>query len=179
MRVTLGFRVAALLGLTGCGPSLGSYKVAEVELVEGFPDSVRSSAPNEPLLRIEVASDFDLVAEASNIYSFIVDCAPLGNEHRMIYGPIAAGEPPLSLYDAEPEMPRDSEGLARYWIYLRVAAPAEKPYSNAKEFDPPYDLRSGGDDLCIRIKQAGYFITSSQSREIRISRDKLEDALRP
>lgn len=164
------FLTGLLAGLlTACGPPLGEYEVAELSIVDELPSAIRHTRPPEPYLRIEVTSDFDIVAGANgNIYSFKVGCGYFGDEERMIFGPVTAGDPSVDSYDAEPAMPRDANGKAHYLLFIPVIAEARLAFSNSDEILPAHDLRTEDGDLCLAIKQRGYFITDSTSETIRI-----------
>ena len=165
------------IGLSGCGPSLGNYEVMEIAVVEKLPETLRLDRGPEPFLKLSIRSNFDLVADAMNVYAFKTSCSWPYAEDRMIHGPLAAAAPPIDLYDAEPAMKRDAQGKASYVLYLPVAAPAQKPIPNLDDVDPAYDLSVGESDLCLKIIQTGYFITESRSEIIRVSRSDLSQAL--
>lgn len=176
MRNTL-LAISALT-LPACGPSLGEYEVVDLSVVGDLPDAIRSSREAEPYLRIELRSQFDLVADTNgNIYPFKVSCSTPGDDRRMVFGPLTGGEPSLDLLDAEPAMDRDANGMAHYVIFVRVTAPAELPYANSDVFEPAHDLANMTEDLCLEISQAGYFLTPSRSRMIRISPEEIAAAL--
>ena len=144
-------------------------------MVDTYPEP---TAVAGPWLRIELASDFDLVAQTNgNIYVFKHTCGFWDEEERLIDIPFAAGDPPLDLIKVKRAMARDAQGRAKYWIYMRPKAEAELPYANAAEPDVAYDLRSDPRDLCLRISQSGYFLTASHSRRIQISHDQVLQAL--
>ena len=113
------------IGLSGCGPSLGNYEVMEIAVVEKLPETLRLDRGPEPFLKLSIRSNFDLVADAMNVYAFKTSCSWPYAEDRMIHGPLAAADPPIDLYDAEPAMKRDAQGKASYVLYLPVAAPAQ------------------------------------------------------
>jgi hypothetical protein len=149
------------IALASCGPSLGRYEVADVDLVEGLPTAITSKRQTEAFLRIRLQSNFDLVADTNgNIYAFIVHCGYLRDEDAMILGPVVDADPPIDLYDAEPAMPRDAKGGANYQLFVPVITTSR----NGR----PLNLRQREGDLCIAIKQRGYFLTESSSQTIRI-----------
>ncbi|MCB2067165.1 MAG: hypothetical protein KDE15_11075 [Erythrobacter sp.] len=149
VRLTLALTCAAVL--TGCGPSLGEYEVTGMELVEDLPATISHSREPQPYLQVELASDFDLVANTSaDIYAFSSLC-PYGDEaQEFVFGPMVASEPPIELYDAEPAAPRGPDGKARYVVYM------------------PFADLTGSTQICLKITQTGYFITPSESDVIQI-----------
>lgn len=64
-------------------------------------------------------------------------------------------------------MKRDAGGRAAYLVYVPVVEPA-LPASAGREAKPGHDLRSLEGDLCTKIIQAGYSLTESASKKIRI-----------
>lgn len=167
-----------LIALAGCGPSLGSYEVTEIALVDDLPDTYEHSREPEPYLRIELESDFDLVADGNgNIYSRKVDCGYFDTNERGVFGPLAAGDPPLDLYDALPAMKRNAAGRAVYLVFVPVVE-EERPSSIGAETLPGYDLRTREGDLCLKIVQVGYFITESASKKIRIPAENVARVIR-
>lgn len=88
--------VASALALAGCGPSLGSYEVTEIALVDDLPRTYDHARKPESYLRIKLKSDFDLVANGDlNNYPYKVDCGYFDGNKRIIFGPLTAGDPPL------------------------------------------------------------------------------------
>lgn len=174
----------ALAALSGCGPSLGSYEVTDVRLVNAVPDTEDSAMLGRgeeygPFVRVEVRSEFDLIAEGNgNIYADKIGCGIFDDDTHMIFGPLAADDPPVELFDVEHAMRRDQAGFARYYLYLPVSSPTWQSHSTGP-IQPGYDLRVDPDDLCLKIFQAGYFITESRSDTIRVPRETLTEALKP
>lgn len=170
--------LVAALALAGCGPSLGRYDVTGLSVVEDLPDAIGHSRPPQRYLQVDLASDFDLVADGNgNIYPYKVECGLFGGQEAMVFGPLVAGDPPVDLYDAAPAMPRDARGKANYRIFVEVVA---QPYAYFDSSDRYFghDLATSGDDLCLEIRQAGYFLTESASRTIRIPSETVRAAIR-
>lgn len=174
----------ALAALSGCGPPLGSYEVTDVRLVDAVPETedfamLGRGEEYGPFVRVEVRSEFDLIAEGNgNIYADKIGCGIFDDDTHMIFGPMAAGDPPVELFDAEPAMRRDQAGFARYYLYLPVSSAPRQGHSG-EPLQPGYDLRVDPDDLCLKIIQAGYFITESRSDTIRVPREIITEALKP
>lgn len=174
----------ALAALSGCGPSLGSYEVIDIRLVDAVPETedfamLGRGEEYGPFVRVEVRSEFDLIAEGNgNIYADKIGCGFFDDDEHMIFGPMAAGDPPVELFDAETAMRRDQAGFARYYLYLPVSSAPRQGYSGGP-IQPGYDLRTDPDDLCLKIIQAGYFVTESRSDTIRVPRENLAEALNP
>lgn len=174
----------AIVALTGCGPSLGSYEVTDVQQVDIVPETEEFAMPGRgreygPFLQIDLRSDFDLTADAvGDTYAFKIDCAMFGEEDRMIFGPFAAGDPPTELYDSRPSVKRNAQGLARYVLFLPVTTDERQGHSGAA-MQPGYDVVANPGDLCLKIIQTGYFITESRSETIRIPATTVQNAIRP
>ena len=167
----------AALALAGCGPSLGTYEVTGLSVVDDLPEAIDHSRKPQPYLQVDLASDFDLVADGNgNIYPFKVECGLFGGQEAMVFGPLAADDPPLDLYDATPAMPRDARGKANYQLFVEVVA---EPFAHFDTSDRyvGHDLATSEDDLCLEIRQAGYFLTESSSRTIRIPAETVRAAI--
>ena len=176
--LTLAATLAAVAALGGCGPSLGSYEVIAVSMVKGVPQGDEVHFPDTPLLRIDLRSGFDLIAETNgNIYAFKTECGDSGTRGHMIFGPYAAGDPPRDLLDAGQAMARNAEDKAAYVLFMFIEKPADMGHFSGDDIIPPYDLRKDRGDLCIKITQAGYYITESRSDTIRIPARDLAKAL--
>lgn len=174
----------ATVALAGCGPSLGSYEVTDVQQVDVVPETEDFVMPGKsgefgPFLQIDLRSDFDLAADVvGDTYALKIDCGMSGKEDRMIFGPFAAGDPPTELYDSRPSVKRDAQGLARYVVFLPVTTDDRQGHSGAA-MQPGYDVVAVPGDLCLKIIQTGYFITESRSDTIRIPATAVQNAIAP
>ena len=163
-----GLAIAASF-LSGCGPPLGEYEVTDLRVVDGLPDAFGYRGPPQDYIQITLASDFDIVAEGNgNIYAFMGRCPFNADLERMVLGPLAAGEPPADLFGVGEVMPRRPDGRAGYVLYVDLAASERRKISNLPELAFGYDLVADREDLCLQIRQSGYFITASRSQTIRI-----------
>ena len=150
-------------------------------MVDGLPDAFGYRGPPQDYIQITLASDFDIVAEGNgNIYAFMGRCPFNADLQRMVLGPLAAGEPPADLFGVGEVMPRRPDGRAGYVLYVRVgrhsAASERRKISNLPELAFGYDLVADREDLCLQIRQSGYFITASRSQTIRIPYSDMEGA---
>ena len=169
---------ALVCSLSACGPSLDDYTITEVKVVEDLPKSERRLRNNGGYLRIDLASEFDLTADTNgNIYAYASRCPFDDDAEVLAIGPLAGSEPPVDLYDVGEAMPRDDAGLAHYVVYIPVAdlyGSALGSQSTDKSADA---VASEEDDLCLKIRQQGYYLTSSQSGTIRIPVNQWQAAL--
>ena len=74
-------------------------------------------------------------------------------------------------------MARNAEDKAAYVLFMFIEKPADMGHFSGDDIIPPYDLRKDRGDLCIKITQAGYYITESRSDTIRIPARDLAKAL--
>ncbi len=158
-RIALAF--AATVSLAGCGPSLGKYEVIDMDLVEDLPEIYYFYRKSGPQLQVLLRSDFDL-ATVGDTYSYKIECGWNGDSEISIAGPMVAGAPPLEIYDVRDKMPRRAAGRMEYLLFLPVGV----------VMDPSSD-----GDLCLKIIQAGYYITESRSETIRIPAEDIARTL--
>lgn len=172
--------VLALVGLlAGCGPSLDDYEITEVKVVENLAKAVSRPRDGEGYLRVDLASDFDLLADTNgNVYAFASFCPFTQDDERMVIGPLAASDPPVDLLDMGEAMPRDETGRAHYVIYVPLAELQLALPSDTGDAKPSGDLPAAGEDLCLQIRQSGYYLTDSASDTIRIPVNQWQAALR-
>jgi hypothetical protein len=176
--------LAIALTLGGCGPALGRYDLVNVKLVDSA--ALDGAAPSElgvrQLIRIEFVSPTNLEkldgVTAGNLYVF-ADFCPYRSGGFMLFGPYNGN---MSRLGAEPggEKAPVWDPARKAYVYTAYlephvqARPAIKPGQIEIKV---YDLRTDTRDLCLRIKQAGYFLTASQSRVIVVPRAQIARAL--
>ena len=97
-------------------------------------------------------------------------CPSRGND-ILLFGPYSGDRPGLKEAFRDP-----SRNAFVYVAYLKPYAPA-RAASPGYEAIKGYDLRTDTRDLCLRLRQVGYFVTPSRSNEIVVPRAAIARAL--
>lgn len=175
---------AALIVATGgCGEHLGAYRAEDVRLVSTIPPAALDGVevPYKEYLRIELSSPKSLyAAETGGGLYTEADFCPLRNRYQMVgFGPVSTqGRRVESWAGGQAPSRRSRDGRFHYFVYIVPQSAARKPYPNADETLPAYDLRRQRRDICLRFFAPGYNIIPSRSDTVRIPADSIAAALR-
>lgn len=174
-----------LLALGACGDHLGDYRFEDVRLVQAIPAEAFDGLEPPPYgeyLQISLSSEANLYdADTGGGLYTDADFCPLRNPHRMIaFGPLAADGSAVENWRREARLsPNPRDGRYHYAVFVVPRSPARKPYSNATETIPAYDLRADRRGICLRFHAPGYHIIPSRSSAVEVPAARIASVLGP
>jgi|GEM_PF-3209888 len=173
-----------LLALGGCGDYLGEYRFEDVRLVQAIPSEAFIGVEPPPYpeyLQITLSSEEASLYDADTGPGLYTDAdfCPLRNPNQMIaFGPVSPDGSGVENWKRETRpSPNPRDGRYHYLVFVVPRSLARKPYSNATETIPEYDLRADGRDICLRFHVPGYNITPSRSATIEVPAARVAAAL--
>ena len=190
----------ALLLLGACGRPLGDFAVSDVVLVDGTqlkaidPDGFLYDGRGD-MLQIRLLSSTNLAQAAQSVGNIYFDAWDCDDSSRVMWavGPYYDGLlptlPTSQSIEERPDggqtvritgggprqPPRVADGRYRYTFYLALAQPALSGHGLPSH--PAYDLRNRPTDVCLRLREVGYWLKAPTSTVFRVDLQRLEAAV--